>query len=302
MALLNSVRKGMAENVIAILRYLSSDASPLPSLTAGYTRPTTVFFSDFGRFIQYQFSTALLMYGTLFSLSVSLAWFVHRERVPGSRSGSRSPAGASASGFWMTQWNGVRALLFAFGGALICANGLAVIMHRVVGRNMSWFAVEHSALLLYGPAALTGSSLYPHLPNIAGVSYSSPMMVNSFAIVVIGMLISQTVLVPGVVGMEKERNVLTALLLMQSGGALAVQLIGLGSAYFLFINAVPLFVALSLDALLSRGSGVVSLWTYALGMLMPLFTGAKMACIVFDVFVPLVCFLHAPRLLPCARG
>jgi Zn-dependent M28 family amino/carboxypeptidase len=251
------VAQGMAENVIAILRYLSSDASPLPSLTAGYTRPTTVFFSDFGRFIQYQFSTALLMYGTLFSLSVSLAWFVHRERVPGSRSGSRSPAGASASGFWMTQWNGVRALLFAFGGALICANGLAVIMHRVVGRNMSWFAVEHSALLLYGPAALTG------------------------------MLISQTVLVPGVVGMEKERNVLTALLLMQSGGALAVQLIGLGSAYFLFINAVPLFVALSLDALLSRGSGVVSLWTYALGMLMPLFTGAKMACIVFDVFVPL---------------
>jgi hypothetical protein len=149
----------MGENVLAILRYLSSDASPLDTLTAGYTRPTTVFFSDFGRFIQYQFSTALLMYGTLFSLSVSLAWFVYRERVPGSRSGFRSPA--AATGFWMTQWNGARALLFAFGGALICTNGLAVIMHRVVGRNMSWFAVEHSALLLYGPAALTGSSLHP---------------------------------------------------------------------------------------------------------------------------------------------
>ena len=281
----------MGENVLAILRYLSSDASPLDSLTAGYTRPTTVFFSDFGRFIQYQFSTALLMYGTLFSLSVSLAWFVYRERVLGSRSGSRSLA--AASGFWVTQWNGARALLFAFGGALICANGLAVIMHRIVGRNMSWFADEHSALFLYGPAALTGSSLHPH-PNVAGVSYSSPMMVNSFAVVVTGMLVSQTV-----VGMEKEHNILTALLLMQSGGTLALQLLGLGSAYFLFINAVPLFVAISLDALLNRGSRVVSLWTYALGMLMPLFTGAKMACIVFDVFVPLVCSLHfIPK--PCS--
>jgi hypothetical protein len=37
-------------------------------------------------------------------------------------------------------------------------------MHRVLGRNMSWFATEHSALLLYGPAALTGSSFVPVLP------------------------------------------------------------------------------------------------------------------------------------------
>ena len=88
----------------------------------------------------------------------------------------------------------------------------------------------------------------------------------------------------------------TALLLMQSGGALALQLLGLGSAYFLFINAVPLFVAMSLDGLLNRGARLVSLWTYALGMSVPLLTGAKMACIVFDVFIPLVCrhvFFHA---------
>jgi hypothetical protein len=31
----------MGENVLAILRYLSSDASPLPSLTTGYICPTT---------------------------------------------------------------------------------------------------------------------------------------------------------------------------------------------------------------------------------------------------------------------
>jgi hypothetical protein len=151
----------MGENVLPILRYLSSDASPLPLLTTGYTRPTTVFFSDYGRFIQYQFSTARLMYGTLFALSLSLAWFVYRERVPGSRSGSKPLT--TAGGFRKAQWNSIRAHLIAFGGALIGANGLAVIMHRVLGRNMSWFASEQSALLLYGPAALTGSSFVPVL-------------------------------------------------------------------------------------------------------------------------------------------
>jgi hypothetical protein len=164
-ALLNNTLKRMRENVLPILRYLSSDASPLPALTAGYTRPTTVFFSDYGRFIQYQFSTARLMYGTLFALSLSLSWFVYRERVPGSRSGSKSLT--TAGGFWKAQWNSIRAHLIAFGGALVGANGLAVIMHRVLGRNMSWFASEHSALLLYGPAALTGSSFVPVLPPSA---------------------------------------------------------------------------------------------------------------------------------------
>jgi hypothetical protein len=164
----------MAENVLAILRYLSSDASPLPSLTAGYTRPTTVFFSDFGPIIQYQFTTARLMYGTLFSLSLSLAWFVYRDRVPGSRPGSRSPA--AAGGFWTAQCKGARALLVAFGGALIGANGLAAIMHRVLGRNMSWYASEQSALLLYGPAALTGSSLHSGFPLSPDVTYSDTIM------------------------------------------------------------------------------------------------------------------------------
>jgi hypothetical protein len=41
---------------------------------------------------------------------------------------------------------------------LVSANGLAVIMHRFLGHNMSWFASEQSALFLYGPAALCGSS------------------------------------------------------------------------------------------------------------------------------------------------
>ncbi|KAH9989914.1 hypothetical protein BJV74DRAFT_922202 [Russula compacta] len=235
------VAQRMAENTLAILRYLSSDASPLPSLTTGYTRPTTVFFAEFGSFVQYQFATARVMYGTLFSLSLAMLWFVYRESMPGSQS----------AGFWTAQWNGARALLVAFCGALIGANGLAAIMSRVLNHNMSWFASEHSALLLYGPAALAG------------------------------MLASQVVL-PDVA----ERNVLTALLLMQSGSALALQLLGIGSACFIFVSAVPLFVALSLDALLNPGA-VVSLWAYALGLLVPLHIGTRLACTILDVFVPL---------------
>lgn len=74
---------------------------------------------------------------------------------------------------------------------------------------------------------------------------------------------------------------------MQSGGALVLQLLGLGSAYLLFLAAVPLFVALSLDALLNDGL-VVSLWTYALSLAAPLLTGMQMTWVVLDIFVPLV--------------
>jgi hypothetical protein len=138
----------MAENALAILQYLSSDASPLPSLATGFARPTTVFFTQFGRFFQFSFATARLTYGALFVLSLTLARITHGKRTPGS----------SFAGFLGELWVGVRALLLAFGGALTGANGLAVIIHRVLGRNMSWYASEHSALLLYGPATFGGSS------------------------------------------------------------------------------------------------------------------------------------------------
>jgi len=70
----------------------------------------------------------------------------------------------------MAQWNGIREHLVVFGGALIGANGLAVITHRIFGRNMSWFAAEHSTLLLYGPAALTGSSIHSGFNPISQMS------------------------------------------------------------------------------------------------------------------------------------
>lgn len=138
----------MAENALAILQYLSSDASPLPSLTAGFTRPAIVFFTQFGRFWQFSFATARLTYGALFALSLTLARIAHGKRTPGS----------SFAGFLSELWVGVRTLLLAFGGALVGANGLAAIIHRILGRNMSWYASEHSALLLYGPATFGGLS------------------------------------------------------------------------------------------------------------------------------------------------
>ncbi|KAI0262359.1 hypothetical protein BC834DRAFT_925273 [Gloeopeniophorella convolvens] len=235
------VAQHMAENTLAILQYLSSEESPLSSLTTGYTRPTTVFFSWLGHFVQYHFSTARLMYGTLFALSLTMVWATRHKR----KTGKLTPS------IWEEQWDGSRALLLSLGGALLGANGLAAIVHRVLGHNMSWFASEYSALLLYGPATIGG------------------------------ILISQDVLSD-----VTERNALNALLLMQSGGALGLQLLGIGSAYLFFIVAAPLFVALSLDALLNSGT-LVSLWTYALGMVAPLLTGAPLVCLVFDVFVPL---------------
>ncbi len=93
--------------------------------------------------------------------------------------------------------------------------------------------------------------------------------------------------------MKDERKLLTALLLIQSAGALSLQLLGIGSQYSLFVSAVPLFVALSLDAFLNRG-GLVKLWTYALGMFVPLLGGTKMVCIVLHVFVPLLCSTTFP--------
>jgi len=77
---------------------------------------------------------------------------------------------------------------------------------------------------------------------------------------IIGTLISQTGFLSEVIGMEDEGNLLTALPWMQSAGALSLQLLGIGSAYSLFVSAVPLLVALSLDAFLDRG-GLVNLWT-----------------------------------------
>jgi hypothetical protein len=80
----------------------------------------------------------------------------------------------------------------------------------------------------------------------------------------------------------------TALLLTYSISAFVLQMAGIGSAAVLYLTAMPLFVALVLEAAIRGGSSPVSMWVYALGQLTPLLTGTQMTCTIFDVFVPLV--------------
>lgn len=41
-------------------------------------------------------------------------------------------------------------------GALLGANGVAVIMAKVLGKGMSWFSNVHAPVVLYGPPAVFG--------------------------------------------------------------------------------------------------------------------------------------------------
>lgn len=136
----------MAENVLALVKYLSSNRSPLPTLTEGYTRPSTVYFSHIGVFIIYSFATAKIMYSCLF-LAVLL--FVHFGNKP------------SGSSVWTVQAKGVVAVLTGYVGGLIAPNVVALVMTKVLGKGMSWFANVHSAVLLYGVPTLLGSLIYP---------------------------------------------------------------------------------------------------------------------------------------------
>lgn len=139
----------MAENTLALLKYLSSESSPLPSLTAGYTKPTTVFYHAFGHFWIYSFQTAKILYSVLFlaSFIVARATFV-----------PPAPALRKARGFVSETIRGLTALGLGLLGALIGANAVAFVMRSVLDKSMSWFSVELSCLALFGPAALGGMS------------------------------------------------------------------------------------------------------------------------------------------------
>lgn len=68
-----------------------------------------------------------------------------------------------------------------------------------------------------------------------------------------------------------------------------MQFAGIGSAGIFFLSSVPLFVGISLNALVGGGGGRrVPLWLYAFGQVMPLLSGAQVMGATLDVFVPLV--------------
>jgi hypothetical protein len=137
----------MGENALALLHYLSSADSPIPSLTSGYSRPTTVYFSHLGYFMIYSFTTAKWLYGALLLASIVFVKF-----------GNTNPGLKNRTGVW---WQQARCSVFIFGGiagAWVVSNTVAAIM-RFMGKEMSWFSREYSPLVLYGPPSLLGMKL-----------------------------------------------------------------------------------------------------------------------------------------------
>lgn len=99
----------------------------------------------------------------------------------------------------------------------------------------------------------------------------------------VGALLSQYL-----VGQVHEKTVFTSLLLMQSGLAVLVQLLKIGSAAMFFLCALPLFVVLLINPLFSGNTKTISLATYFLGQILPLLTGSLLGIPTIEVFVPLV--------------
>ncbi|GBE89509.1 Putative endoplasmic reticulum metallopeptidase [Sparassis crispa] len=141
------VTQHMGENVLALLLYLSSPESPLPTLTEGYTRPTTVFFQYLGYFYLYSFRTANTIYLAMLVTSLILAKVTYVDPAPALKKGK---------GLLGEHAKGILAVSSAFVGSLVGANVVAVVMRLVLGKGMSWFSSEWSCVALYGPAALAG--------------------------------------------------------------------------------------------------------------------------------------------------
>ncbi|KAG6901677.1 hypothetical protein C0995_009232 [Termitomyces sp. Mi166 len=232
------VAQNMAENTLALLRYLSAKGSPIPTLTT-YTRPTTVFYSYLGHFFIYSFTTAKIIYTSLFLASIIFVASTYQNPTPGGT-------------FWSGQARGAIAVVAGLMGTLLVPNVVAFLLRYVLGKGMSWFANEYSAIVLYAPAALLGALLSQHL-----------------------------------IGPISEHTVFTALLLLQTSSAFVVQLLGVGSAAVFFLTALPIFIATLLNPLFSGSANEIALSTYALGQAFPLFGGVLLLIPVVEVFVPL---------------
>ncbi len=135
----------MAENVLALLEYLSSTVSPIPRL-ATYSPPQTTYFSFIGSFFfSWPFGVAQQLYNSLFALSFVLAYV-------------SAPTGVVLSEYVRAGGHVLAAIL----GALVGANGVAAFMAYVVKRKLSWFAREWYAAALYTGPAMSGQSLPLH--------------------------------------------------------------------------------------------------------------------------------------------
>jgi hypothetical protein len=227
----------MGENTLALLHFLSSEESPLPNLTSGYTPPTTVYLTLGGKFFMYSFATAKLMYCAFF---VATLLFIRL-----------SASGGEGAGIAV----GVMAVVTGVLGTIVIPNVVAFIMNKLLNKGMSWFSSPFAPLVLYGP------------PSILGV------------------LVSQYL-----IGPVSEQAIFNAMLLLQSGLALAIQMAGVGSASVFFLSGLPMLVALFINRLITGSTKTISLVAYALAQVEPLMVGTLILATVAEVFVPLVRF------------
>ncbi|KAJ3987857.1 hypothetical protein F5890DRAFT_661352 [Lentinula detonsa] len=241
------VAQNFAENTLALLLHLSSPpstSSSIATLTGGFTKPSTVYFSLFGKFWMYSFSTAKMMYAVLLVDAVILITATARSTRTHLLLGSLTTLGQPTL-----------AVLSAFIGSLLGTNAVALVMRYLLGKPLSWFRNEYSAIVLYGPAAILGAliSQYPFATVTELRAYHATLLVQSFL-------------------------------------ALLIQLLGVGSAALFFLNAASLWVGLAVTALfglISVRAERVSLLTYALSSFIPLFLGSTSAYLTLEVFVPL---------------
>ncbi|KLO13952.1 hypothetical protein SCHPADRAFT_920864 [Schizopora paradoxa] len=263
----------MAENTLALLQYLSSEGSPIPRLTGGYTKPTTAFFSFFNTFfVQYSFQTANAIHVTLF---VSTILFIvttykphqspinsNKKEKTGNAPNGRAPSHSKlANGhaydirdsIWMEYIKGVGILTASAVGSLLGVCSVAFVMAILINRPLSWFAIESSCLILYAPASLTG------------------------ALLPLNLLAKHT----------RERTLLNAVLLSHSLLALLIQAAGIGSSGLFFLSGTPILAGLLLERFMSASYDDVWLGTYVLGQLIPISFGTELFSATADFFVPL---------------
>ncbi|EIW75315.1 hypothetical protein CONPUDRAFT_169679 [Coniophora puteana RWD-64-598 SS2] len=246
------VAQHMAENTLALLDHLSSASSPLPTLTDGYTKPTTVFFSHLGFFFVYSFATARALYTALFVSSVVLVRIVATDYAPALRR-------STGSSIWHDQMKGVAACVAGAVGAIVGANVVALLMSDLVlGRPLSWFTSERAPVLLYAPAALTGAliSQLPFGPIHEKTLFTSQLLLTSF--------LAAAVQLAGV------------------GSSAMFFLSSLSVFASLIVNAVVVNANRK-----GAKEGEVSLIAYAVAQSVPLLTGTQLVTATLDVFVPL---------------
>ncbi|KAF8624137.1 hypothetical protein AX17_007200 [Amanita inopinata Kibby_2008] len=290
------VAQHMAENTLALLQYLSSRDSPLPTLTEGYIPPSTVFFSHIGVFIMYSFSTAKVMYSALLLASVMLVRA--RGQVEEESQKEKASGKGDGGGHVNGEVNEVNGALKANGSNGIASakelNGVAKasVAESSAGAGGMWKEQSKAvgAVLCGGLGGIIISNLVALVMSKVlgkGMSWFS----NEYSVMVLygvpmllGILLSQYL-----IGPIPEGTMFGAILLVKSAAAFVLQSLGIGSAVLFFISALPLFVSLLLNPLFTRSKtmGEISLVTYGIGLILPLITGTMLLVSVVEFFVPL---------------